>query len=242
MDSLERVKALVSKLLRMTAANGCTLNEAAIAAERAQELIARYTLDVASLTVEGDPAVDVQNIFDAMGRRCAWGSWRQTLLTACAAANNCRAWHVNTYPPRYCVAGTEHGRALTVYLWVALMRLVDGMGQAYVRNHARGQRGARRMGRAFRFGVAVAVRDRLREAALAAELNPATQERALVRVRSERRTVNDWVEKHVGAMQKKHLPRMDPAAYASGYAAGKVVALPGKAIHGSEPTGRRLLS
>lgn len=221
----------VQKLLRL--AESSNVHEAATAAARAQELMERHRIDVA--TVHAEPSA----IEDHRDRPLATSSrlprWRVTLAVAVAEASGCRVYIRDAEGRRsLVVVGTRDDAAnvltLDAYLAGEVERLTRRLG--------RGQ--GRRWCTGFRLGAVTTLAHRLREARNAARTRArreaearraAGQTTALVRVDTGLRRLEER-ERDIEAFMRERLRlrretrrrlRADADAYAQGSAAATMV-------------------
>ena len=247
-DALRRAAAL----LRL--ANSDNPNEAALAAQRAQEILDRYDLDRAALEMEGAlPAEPDEDIVD-FGRKGApldsgagksnRERWTITLAAVIAHANNC---YLYTCGPAINLVGRASDvnavRYLYSYLFCEVVRLTDRDGQGCGRTWRNN----------YRLGVIDTVGLALRQAARRAadawvadvDAHPSVpRERALVLVqaalekRAERfASVARWVKKNKKMrLGRSTAPRYDHEARTAGREAGKEIRVGG--ARAGLPSGR----
>jgi len=141
--------AKISKLLAL--ANSPNEHEAALAAEKAAELLARHNLSVADLGEDKDKDI-TKNIVDKTGRYVTWKMW---ILAGIARANGCQAMR-STKTGEMRLVGTETNitvsQSVYEYLIAVVNKLVKqhkGKGRAFIN--------------AFRVGCATRLRQRLEE-------------------------------------------------------------------------------
>jgi len=139
----------ISKLLAL--ANSPNEHEAALAAEKAAELLAQHNLSVADLGEDKDEDI-TKGIVDKTGRYVTWKMW---ILAGIANANGCQAMR-STYSGEMRVVGAETNitvsKSMYEYLTAVVDRLVKqhrGKGRAFIN--------------AFRVGCATRLRQRLEQ-------------------------------------------------------------------------------
>lgn len=223
---LDRLK----KLLRL--GQSSNEHEAAGAAARAAELVARHNIDTAHVTLDdGATTAPVEEEALPMGRQVV--SWRAILAGGCAASQGAESWHwtVRRYgaPNQVSLvfAGTRAQIDASVYLYNALANETERLADvAYRREQraavARGYRSpsARAWKNAFRLGCAGVIADRLRaqrETTVADyERTAPTGSAALVHLRDQDRELARYVA-------RKGLRKGRPVQFRSrdGFAAGK---------------------
>ena len=139
----------ISKLLAL--ASSPNEHEAALAAEKAAELLAKHNLSVADLGQDKDEDI-TKSIVDKTGRYVTWKMW---ILAGIANANGCQAMR-STYSGEMRVVGTETNIAVSKSLYEYLTAIVDKL----VKQH-RGK--GRVFINAFRVGCATRLRQRLEQ-------------------------------------------------------------------------------
>ncbi|MDJ0556214.1 MAG: DUF2786 domain-containing protein [Microcoleaceae cyanobacterium MO_207.B10] len=135
----------ISKLLAL--ANSPNENEAALAAEKAAELLAKHNLCIADLGEDQDEDI-TKGIIDKTGRYVTWKMW---ILAGIASANGCQAMR-STYTGEMRLVGTETNIMVSKYLYQYLTTVVDKL----VKQH-------RGKGRSFIHGFRVGCATRLRQ-------------------------------------------------------------------------------
>ncbi|MGB3507653.1 MAG: DUF2786 domain-containing protein [Microcoleaceae cyanobacterium] len=139
----------ISKLLAL--ANSPNENEAALAAEKAAELLAQHNLCIADLGKDRDEDIS-KGIIDKTGRYVTWKMW---ILAGIASANGCQAMR-STYTGEMRLVGKKTNITVSQYLYQYLTTVVDklvkqhkGKGRAFIS--------------AFRVGCATRLRQRLED-------------------------------------------------------------------------------
>ncbi|ABG49948.1 hypothetical protein Tery_0492 [Trichodesmium erythraeum IMS101] len=139
----------ISKLLALTSSPN--EHEAALAAEKAAELLAKHNLSVADLGQDKDEDI-TKSIVDKTGRYVTWKMW---ILAGIANANGCQAMR-STYSGEMRIVGTETNITVSRSLYEYLTAVVDKL----VKQH-RGK--GRVFINAFRVGCATRLRQRLEQ-------------------------------------------------------------------------------
>lgn len=157
----DKIATLIRKLLKL-AANNPSAEEAAAAFGRAQELAAKYRLDLDDVGVEeeAEPAPRevekiVQQTIEHWNRAVPW---KLTIAQAVARANDCRTFYVSGTHGGITAYGQERDLQIVSYLYKAISREVDRL--ARLANVA----GGRSWGRNFRMGAADEIATRLARA------------------------------------------------------------------------------
>lgn len=139
----------ISKLLAL--ANSPNEHEAALAAQKAAELLAQHNLCVADLGQDQDEDI-TKGIVDKTGRYVTWKMW---ILAGIAHANGCQAMR-STSTGEMRLVGTETNIVVSKSLYQYLTAVVDKL----VKQH-RGK--GRAFINAFRVGCATRLRQRLEQ-------------------------------------------------------------------------------
>ncbi|NEQ35030.1 MAG: DUF2786 domain-containing protein [Okeania sp. SIO3I5] len=139
----------ISKLLAL--ANSPNEHEAALAAEKAAELLAQHNLSVADLGQDKDEDI-TKGIVDKTGRYVTWKMW---ILAGIANANGCQAMR-STYNGEMRVVGTEANITVSKSLYEYLTAVIDKLAKQH-----RGK--GRVFINAFRVGCATRLRQRLEQ-------------------------------------------------------------------------------
>lgn len=145
-------KSLLEKISKLLAlANSPNENEAALAAEKAAELLAQHNLCIADLGKDEDEDI-TKGIIDQTGRYVTWKMW---ILAGIASANGCQAMR-SSYSGEMRLVGTKTNITVSQYLYQYLTTVVDklvkqhkGKGRAFIN--------------AFRVGCATRLRQRLEQ-------------------------------------------------------------------------------
>lgn len=228
----------VASLLKL--ANSSNANEAALAAQRAQEIMAKFALDSAMLNLDGDkpepdePIIDFGTkgapLFDEGQRK---STWKIRLADHVARANGCRVY---LRGPQIQVVGRASDADTVRYLFAYLSREVDrltdrdgkGCGQTWRNN--------------FRLGVVDTIAEKLREAKrnvneqarieARASANPHALVRvntAIEKVEARSASVQKWMDTNMKLGKGRALggARADGSARAAGQAAGREISMGG---------------
>lgn len=221
MDIIERVK----KLLALSQSSN--INEASAAAAKAQELIERYRLDLASVQVENNEA-EVEIIEDDNQPLISSErgiTWKRSLAQILARENNCKSWTDKKY-----IAGKlqteirlvgsktniEIVRYLFAYIVVEIERLCQkenvGKGKTWSNN--------------FRMGAVFAIREKLE--AKHKEIRKAyAGSQALVFMQKQELALEDFFKDLEAKLNLKDvklsLHRYNPDGVNAGYRAGSSI-------------------
>lgn len=168
----EKVRALLAK----TVENGATVEEAASAAAKAQELLFKYNLDLAAFG-EGPETNGYVNELHPLGAKNGVPvRWRRELFHAIAETNFCRSLHYTTGTPRMAVIGRPHDVEFVRYLYDYLAATLEAMARRDRERLLRYGGKIEWLGFLNNYGVAAAlvVRKRLQDR----QLEMATQDQA----------------------------------------------------------------
>lgn len=222
----EDVMTRVAKLLRLSQSNNP--HEAALAASRAQELIARHNLNIDGILLRGAEPQKSAEPVDDFGRDpldSGRDTWRQRLAIAIARQNGCKTF-LRGEDVAICLVGRASGVQTVRYMYGYLVREVErlatveckGCGRTYWNN--------------FRLGCVETIAIRLRRSAeeSTAEFSreaASSSSHALVlvnRALAIRKEEEQDVTRHMEGMglRKGSARRctVDPTARAAGRAAG----------------------
>lgn len=152
----EKLIDRVRRLLRL--AESANVHEAASAAARAQELMARHRIEAASLDTGGDD--DVRDHRDApLDASKRLRPWKTHLADAIARANGCRIYlHTRGNVRAIVLVGRAEDVSLVRMLFEELVKRVESM----TRKHGAGRE--RSFCNAFRIGMVVTIGERLEAA------------------------------------------------------------------------------
>jgi len=224
---LTRIIERAQKLKNLADRAG-TVDEAAVAAQKLQELLFKYNLDMAVLETGDEQdarSATVTRQDYNLGNEGGQVTWKRQLLGIIADFNFCRVviW---TGSDRAAIVGEPHNitvvTSLYEYLKVALIRMAD---EAYDRDKADGVTAASRTKYRYWFyrGALVAIHDRL--AAQRAQDEAQADEKALVLV--DERVSQAFAEMFPNLRSERVSAQgyADQAALRSGHRAGHSVAL-----------------
>ncbi len=224
-DVLDRVR----KLLAL--AQSPNVHEAAAAAAKAQALIAAHRLEAllaaeaaAEARAEADP-IEEQVLERAKRLR----RWKAVLAAGLAEVNGCIAYTREVgRASELVLAGRAADRAAVLAMWEGLVRQLTWLSATV------GGDQDKRWHDDFRVGAAATVIDRLRacEAEAAAGLSATALEKVQPALALRHRAVTEYADQKLNLKQGRGI-RVDPDAYDRGRAAGRAVALDGRAVSGS---------
>lgn len=232
----------IAKLLRLS--KSPNVNEAALAAAKAQEMMDKYRIDAAAVDVNGDgqknpdePIEDYTKTepLDKLGRKGA--SWKSILAGGLGRVNNCRSyrsWARNEHGAYHQVLGIV-GRKSDVqvvrYMYQYLVREIDRLTKELAHGNGRS------FCNAFRLGAVATVRERLQEAKAKTEREMREQaetmqarirvEKALVRVDNQKLEVDIWVRRHLHLGSGRRVNYSSGHGYVAGRQAGHSIRLGG---------------
>lgn len=226
-----------AKLLRL--AKSSNPNEAALAASKAQDIIDRFRIEAAALTLDGqtpqqpdEPIQDFGN--DPLERLNRKSSWKSRLASTIAKYNACKMYNGHYGPS---VIGRPSDVATVRYIYAWLVQETDrlaardcrGNGVSWVNN--------------YRLGVVDTIGDRLHQqkretqdrvraevALLAVGQSAEAQSLALVKINNaiarteeRREEVEAWTKEHVKLVGRASYVRYSSTARAAGQRAGREV-------------------
>lgn len=201
----------VRKLLAL--AGSPNLHEAAAAAGRAQELIARHRLEAylaAEQAIALDPISDGSDAPLEVARKIR--KWKRVLAAALAEANGAMAWTQDRGKDQaICVVGTDADRAAVATLWADLVKRIEWLSAT------EGEGRPRDWHEAFRIGASEAIAERL--AAGTQDARADLPEGALALVDPAEAAQRDALERFLAdrfGPAKGGGIRVDPRAYEAG--------------------------
>lgn len=223
-DTPDRVPAALAKVRKLLAlATSSNPHEAALAAARAQALVAAHRLEAwlaAEHAVEDDPdpIADGRDAPLETARRVR--KWKVALASALADVNDCVAYTLLTDSGEaIALIGRARDREAVAALWEWLVKQIEWLSAT----HGAGR--SRQWHEAFRIGVVDEVARRLEEGN--AEADGALSSTALVVVDPRRAAHRDaldrFVDAHLGRGRGRAI-RVDAAAYRKGQGAAKTIA------------------
>jgi Protein of unknown function (DUF2786) len=217
----------LQKLLAM-ARGVANQHEAALAAERAAELLARHQLSEAEIALEGPPPTRETIVDDELTRTRKRVRWQAVLAHGAARSLGCHAYWRGASIQILGRATAVQATAYTCrYLFAEVTRLCDeGFEAAVAEGLARGM--ARAWKHAFRVGAANSIAERLEEQAEARRA-PVSASRALVHVAQDQAEVDAAYEAALGG-RRGRAARTSVSSfdgYEAGLEAGARVALGG---------------
>lgn len=230
MMTLDEAIAKATKLLKLSESSNA--NEAALAAQRAQEILARYNIDAAALAgdesgpVIDEPIADQGERLEAGGGRLA--AWKPMLAQKVARVNSCRVY---TCGSDIGIIGRASDVSKVRYLYSTLAHEVDKLTKA----HAKGL--GRSYAASFRIGVVSAIGEKLEaaQAKVAAEMRAEQTtgaglvriDKALARISDRQREVDAWVRNNMRLGTRRSNTRVNGGAREAGYAAGQSINIGG---------------
>jgi hypothetical protein len=243
-DIIERIRRLLAL------SESSNVNEAAAAAAKAAELMAKHQIDAAELQVESgeaDEPIEVKDleVFGGKGK-----PWRGCLAAALAKANACRAYQQRRRVDGEIVVvariiGTASGAATVRYMLAYLAREVERLCEAEVKRcraewAAMGAGfNARAFAGSFRLGAADEISRRLGEASESAEVTAraSASGAALARIDCTKERV-DARSAMLGLRKNRAIQITNSSAFRAGQKAGAGVALGAGPALGSGSKGR----
>ncbi len=231
--TIQEAMAKVTKLLRLSESS--EPHEAALAAQRAQEILTRYNIDRAALSLDGtesEPEEEIQNFtdrapLDEANARLA--TWKTVLANRLAPANQCAVY----------VSGSAIGivgRASDVekvrYMYALLVRETERLTD----RHGKGC--GQRWRNSFRYGVVAAIAEKLAQTAakVASDMRAESTGNALVlvnqaiaKVEQRGRDVESYLRRNLKLRQSSRKVRASSDAHAEGYRAGQTINMGGGA-------------
>lgn len=231
----------VASLLKL--ANSSNANEAALAAQRAQEIMAKFALDSAMLDVDGgvnrepdEPIMDFGRKGAPLHESSRKSGWRVRLASVVAKANGCRVYLSTGLQSAIQIVGRPSDADTVRYLFAYLANETDRLAE-------RDGRGCgRTWANNFRLGVVDTIAAKLVEAqravneAARSEAANANNPHALVRVNTaiervaaKSSAVEVWMKTNMKlGTAKASSARYDGAARAAGQAAGHEINVGGR--------------
>ncbi|RYF48582.1 MAG: DUF2786 domain-containing protein [Cytophagaceae bacterium] len=228
MMTLEQAMAKASKLLKL--AESSNANEAALAAQRAQEILDRYSIDMASLEASGDgDASDNESVQrfdgeDGIDRgNASIAYWKLALATKIGQANSTRVYKSGA---TIGIVGRKSDVAKVRYFYILLCSEIDKLTNFHAKGKGRNYRTE------FRMGVVAAIGDKLQEAkakvaqdmrqeASGNESALVSLNRGLERLDQRQRDVDAWVRANMNFRSSNRYARQNSDARAAGYSAGQ---------------------
>jgi hypothetical protein len=247
---------LALKLLKL-AENNNNVNEAALAAQRAQEILNKYNiekemLDEASAVKEPDePIQDFSstNPLDVFDMRVT--NWKSYLGNILCLHNHCKAYishrtkevrmgqHIKTeHNPVLGIIGRQSDARTVKYLYDMLSHEVDKLAAFY----GKGQGKSWNVN--FRYGVVDAIREKLEEAKKHTQQEMYQEvagnttalirlDNAIAKLKEKDNQLQKWVEGKMKLKSRNVFMRFDGDARAQGKAAGKHINMSNKGSLGS---------
>ncbi len=234
--TLEQAIAKATKLLKLSESSNA--HEAALAAQRAQEILARYDIDATALSMDGNgPTIEEtinkfegENAIDSGNSSIA--RWKIVLASRLASANSCRAYKSG---PSIGIIGRPTDVQKVRYLYAVLLFEIERLTDSNAKGMGRSYRAE------FRHGVVSAIGDKLREAKQKVaqdmreeakiDANPNALVRidnALERMGERDRAVDAWARQNMNFRSSSTSSRHNAEARAAGYSAGQSLNVGGR--------------
>lgn len=228
MMTQQEAMAKASKLLKLSESSNP--NEAALAAQRAQEILTRYKIDATMLSLDSNEPEEEIGEGDTLeeGNK-QMASWKLSLASHVARANSCRAYQSGA---SIGIVGRPTDIEKVRYLYAMLSIEIESL----TKRDAKGK--GRSYATEYRYGVVAAIADKLKEAKAKVEetmRQETVNENGLVRLNNALARINDrdaavdaWVRKHMNFRSKATYSRGNASARAAGYAAGQSINMGGR--------------
>ena len=221
------------KKLQALADGGADVNECALAAARAQELIEHHRIEEAELCELTLEEAHFSHEVLEEERGVTLRSWRVQLARTLARHNNCKSLVSRgkrktrrrpAVKAKLKIVGAPDNIALVRYLFQAVARSIERLCRKSIRE---GEGAGKRWANSFRVGAVTTVKKRLEEArARAREDAPST---ALVRVDAEMTRVAQWMYDNVSLGKTyRTSDSLDPGGFYAVVEAGKQLDLGGR--------------
>lgn len=230
MMTLEEAIAKATKLLNLSKSSNA--NEAALAAQRAQEILARYQIDAASLDNEGgapmpEEPVGKGDTLDEGGARLA--TWKPILAQKIATVNACRVY---TSGASIGIIGRASDVAKVRYMYGFLSGEVERLAKSLGMGHGRAYATSFRMGAVMAIGESLAAAQARVEREMRDEHlhNPAALvriDKALAKLSDREREVDAWVRANMKLRSSRRSYSSGGGGFGAGYTAGQSVSVGG---------------
>jgi hypothetical protein len=223
----EKVLEKIRKLLRL-ATNNPNVNEAAVAAARAQQLMLEHKLaqiDLSATDEDKDDESVLETPFDG-GRKGGLTPWRQSLITVVAKNCFCRAILTTVVGPtgrkmkHAILIGSPDDANVTMYVYGYLQGEINRLCRAGDRADKYAFRNA------FRRGAVVAIAEKL----AAQRRQQSSGEKALMVINRADNAVEQYIQgayKNLRASRAMR-PVKDSGGFHDGYRAGQKMDIPGR--------------
>lgn len=217
-------KSILEKINKLLAlANSPNENEAAIAAEKAAELLAQYNLTLADIGSDEKEEI-TEGIVETTSR---YITWKMLVLAGIATANGCEAMR-STYSGKMRLVGTITNITVSQYLYDYLIKTVERLAK---RHKGKG----RAFLNAFRVGCATRLRQRLEQRRIEMEEegiagNSESQPTPAIVVRSmfdkNALAIEDYLTQEGVKIKTQKIARISSEhGFSSGYIAGDKISL-----------------
>lgn len=230
MMTLEEAIAKATKLLNLSKSSNA--NEAALAAQRAQEILARYQIDAASLDNDGGAPMPEEPIgkgeaLEDSGSRLAM--WKPMLAQKIANVNACQSY---TSGPSIGIIGRASDVAKVRYMYGFLSGEVERLTKSLAMGHGRAYATSFRIGAVMAIGESLAAAQARVEREMRDEHlhNPAALvriDKALAKLSQRERDVDAWVRANMNFRTSRRGYNSNGGGYGAGYAAGQSVSVGG---------------
>jgi hypothetical protein len=234
--TLDEAIAKATKLIRLSQSSNP--HEAALAAQRAQEILTRYEIDRASLSLDGgeaaaEPDEPIEDFtrkgapLDDNDGKATLPFWKGHLASTIAKANQARVYQIQA---QIGIIGRPSDVEKVRYLYAMLVRETDRLAEEHGKGCGRTWRNQ------FRLGVVDAIAAKLAEARekVAAEMRGASTGTALVRVnqaielvRRKDLAVDAWIRSNLRLRTTTRRFKGNEAAREAGREAGKAINISG---------------
>lgn len=231
---MTREEAITKAMKLLKLAESTNAHEAALAAQRAQEILQRFNIthDILEAEQAGGPKSEPIEMFgeplDRMTRACNWKSY---LASVIANANQCRVYIKKHWDTQIVIVGGASDAQVVRYFYTMLCGEVERLAKA---NKHRSFGGKTWLNN-FRLGVVDAIATKLKEGAIRtaedmkAEVahNPAALakiETALARRANRDEEILDWMKKYKTSSTRSS-SRTDYSARVAGQMAGADIAI-----------------
>lgn len=250
MLTLEQAMTKASKLLKL--AESSNANEAALAAQRAQEILARYDIDRASLGAsDGGDSEPLENIkrFDGENGidrgNASIARWKLSLASAIGRANSCRVYKSGA---SIGIVGRKSDVVKVRYFYIMLCEEIDKLTNSKAKGMGRNYRTE------FRHGVVSAVSDKLQDAKqkVAQDMRQEAQasgnsaalvslNRGLERLDQRQRDVDAWCRANMNFRKSPSYRNVNSDARSAGYSAGQSLNVGGNRARAALGVGQKML-
>lgn len=221
----------VQKLLRLSKSSN--INEASLAAEKAQELIEKYKLDTFQLSESGESNEAIEDSFGSKDWLDSSASpWRRSLAVHLARTNQCVVYIANTHEGKcLSIVGRQSDAQVVRYMYSYLVKEIRRLARDFGEGEGSSYKTA------FKRGAVSSIGKRLQEAKknVADQMRP-THSTALAVVDRRDQEVVSWVQNNLFlGKARQRTVTVDQQGYSDGYYAGKSINIGGNRALGSGP-------